>query len=62
MYGEVVELINYILKVDEIIINLFNLPIEQQPKGFIDIGCGDGSLIEHIFDLIYYKTKWENFK
>ena len=47
----------YFQKVDEIIINLFNLPIEQQPKGFIDIGCGDGSLIEHIFDLIYYKTK-----
>ena len=47
----------YFKKVDEIIINLFNLPIEQQPKGFIDIGCGDGSLIEHIFDLIYYKTE-----
>ena len=47
----------YFQKVDEIIINLFNLPIEQQPKGFIDIGCGDGSLIEHIFDLIFYKTK-----
>ncbi len=47
----------YFEKVDEIIINLFNLPIEEQPKGFIDIGCGDGSLIEHIFDLIYYKTK-----
>ncbi len=47
----------YFKKVDEIILNLFNLPIEQQPKGFIDIGCGDGSLIEHIFDLIYYKTK-----
>ena len=48
---------SYFKKVDEIIINLFNEPIEKQPKGFIDIGCGDGSLIEHIFDLIYYKTK-----
>ena len=47
----------YFQKVDEIIIDLFNLPIEEQPKGFIDIGCGDGALIEHIFDLIYYKTK-----
>ena len=28
----------------------------KQPKGFIDIGCGNGKLIEHIFDLIYYKT------
>ena len=47
----------YFQKVDEIIIDLFNLPIEEQPKGFIDIGCGDGALIEHIFDLIYFKTK-----
>ena len=47
----------YFKKVDEIILDLFNLPIEQQPKGFIDIGCGNGKLIEHIFDLIYYNTK-----
>ena len=47
----------YFKKVDQIIIDLFNLPIKQQPKGFIDIGCGNGKLIEHIFDLIYYKTK-----
>jgi len=47
----------YFKKVDQIIIDLFNLPIEHQPKGFIDIGCGNGKLIEHIFDLIYYKTK-----
>ncbi len=46
----------YFKKVDQIIIDLFNLPIEKQPKGFIDIGCGNGKLIEHIFDLIYYKT------
>jgi len=47
----------YFKKVDQIILDLFNLPIEKQPKGFIDIGCGNGKLIEHIFDLIYYKTK-----
>ena len=47
----------YFKKVDQIIIDLFNLPLEQQPKGFIDIGCGNGKLIEHIFDLIYYQTK-----
>jgi SAM-dependent methyltransferase len=47
----------YFKKIDEIIIDLFNLPIEKQPKGFIDIGCGNGKLIEHIFDLIYYKTE-----
>ena len=46
----------YFKKIDKIIIDLFNLPIEEQPKGFIDIGCGNGKLIEHIFDLIYYQT------
>ncbi|MBF25393.1 MAG: polyketide synthase [Flavobacteriales bacterium] len=46
----------YFKKIDKIILDLFNLPIEQQPKGFIDIGCGNGKLIEHIFDLIYYNT------
>ena len=47
----------YFKKVDKIIIDLFNRPLDKQPKGFIDIGCGNGKLIEHIFDLIYYKTK-----
>lgn len=47
----------YFKKVDEIIIELFNKPIEEQPKGLIDVGCGDGTFIEHVFDIIYYKTK-----
>lgn len=47
----------YFKKVDEIIIELFNKPIEEQPKGIIDVGCGDGTFIEHVFDIIYYKTK-----
>lgn len=46
----------YFQKIDNIIIDLFNLPINKQPKGFIDIGCGNGKLIEHVFDIIYYKT------
>jgi 2-polyprenyl-3-methyl-5-hydroxy-6-metoxy-1,4-benzoquinol methylase len=29
--------------VDEIIIKLFNLPIEDQPKGILDMGCGNGA-------------------
>ena len=47
----------YFKKVDEIIIELFNKPIEEQPKGIIDVGCGDGTFIEHVFNLIYYKTE-----
>jgi hypothetical protein len=30
----------YFKVVDEIIIKLFNLPIEDQPKGILDMGCG----------------------
>lgn len=31
----------YFKVVDEIIINLFNLPINEQPKGILDMGCGN---------------------
>ena len=47
----------YFNKVDKIIIELFNKPIEEQPKGLIDVGCGDGTFIEHVFDIIYKNTK-----
>ncbi len=46
----------YFKKVDEIIIEIFNKPINEQPKGFIDIGCGDGSFIKHIYNVIKEKT------
>ena len=41
----------YFKKIDEIIINIFNKKIEHQPKGIIDIGCGDGTFLEHVYDL-----------
>lgn len=46
----------YFKKVDEMIIELFNKPIHEQPKGFLDMGCGNGALIEHIFHVIYRQT------
>ncbi len=46
----------YFKKVDEMIIELFNKPIHEQPKGFLDMGCGNGALIEHIFQVIYRQT------
>jgi SAM-dependent methyltransferase len=42
----------YFKVVDEILIRLFNLPIEQQPKGILDMGCGNGAFLEHIFEVI----------
>ena len=46
----------YFKVVDEIIIKLFNLPIEEQPKGILDMGCGNGAFLEHIFDVIERQT------
>jgi SAM-dependent methyltransferase len=46
----------YFKVIDEIIIKLFNLPIEEQPKGILDMGCGNGAFLEHIFDVIERQT------
>ena len=47
---------SYFKVVDDIIIQLFNRPIEEQPKGILDMGCGNGAFIQHIFDVIEYQT------
>lgn len=46
----------YFKVVDEIIKELFNRPINEQPKGILDMGCGNGAFIEHIFDVIERQT------
>lgn len=46
----------YFKIIDEIIINLFNKPIDEQPKGILDMGCGNGAFMQHIFDIIEYQT------
>jgi hypothetical protein len=46
----------YFKKIDTILTDIFNRPIEQQPKGIIDVGCGNGALLEHIFNLIWNDT------
>ena len=46
----------YFKVIDEVIIDLFNRPIEEQPKGILDMGCGNGAFIEHIFDVIDKQT------
>src|SRR5262245_7030324 len=47
---------SYFKKSDEIIIELFNRPLEQQPLGVCDMGCGDGSLLQHVFSIVEAKT------
>ncbi len=46
----------YFKKIDEIIISLFNKPIEEQPKGILDMGCGNGAFLIHLFEVIESKT------
>ncbi len=46
----------YFRKVDEILVDIFNAPIDDQPKGVLDMGCGNGAFIEHIFDVIERQT------
>ena len=46
----------YFKKIDEVLLEIFNKPLEEQPKGIIDVGCGNGALLEHIFNLIWNQT------
>lgn len=46
----------YFKKIDEIIIDLFNKPIHLQPKGIVDMGCGNGAYLEHLFEVIEQRT------
>lgn len=46
----------YFKKIDDIIIELFNRPIDEQPKGIVDMGCGNGAFLEHLFNVIEQRT------
>lgn len=46
----------YFKKSDEIIVELFNQPLDRQPQGICDMGCGDGSLLEHIYTVVRSQT------
>lgn len=47
----------YFKAIDQIIINLFNKPIEKQPKGILDMGCGNGAFLHHLFEVIEGQTE-----
>ncbi len=46
----------YFKKVDEIIIEIFNRPLEAQPHGLCDMGCGDGTFLEHLYSVVKSRT------
>ncbi|MFA5618985.1 MAG: class I SAM-dependent methyltransferase [Weeksellaceae bacterium] len=47
---------SYFKILDEIIIEIFNKPIEEQPKGVMDMGAGNGAFLQHIFEVIDRQT------
>lgn len=47
---------SYFKVIDEIIIELFNRPINEQPKGILDMGCGNGAFLQHLFTVIENRT------
>jgi len=46
----------YFKVLDEIIIEIFNRPIDQQPKGILDMGAGNGAFLQHIFEVVDRQT------
>ncbi len=46
----------YFKVLDEVIIDLFNQPIESQPKGIVDMGCGNGAFLVHLYEVIEQRT------
>ena len=47
---------SYFKVIDQIIIDLFNQPIEKQPKGIVDMGCGNGAFLIHLYEVIEKRT------
>ena len=46
----------YFRKINNIIMDVFNKNIDTQPKGIIDMGCGDGTFLKHCYDIITSQT------
>lgn len=46
----------YFKVLDDFIIDIFNRPIEEQPKGILDMGCGNGALLQHLYETIEKRT------
>jgi hypothetical protein len=46
----------YFKKVDDIIVEIFNQPLARQPRGICDMGCGDGTLLAHLYSVVKTRT------
>lgn len=46
----------YFKVIDDFIIDIFNQPLDKQPKGLLDMGCGNGALLQHLYETIERRT------
>ena len=46
----------YFKKLDEIVVEIFNRPIVEQPVGICDMGSGDGTLLAHLYAVVQDRT------
>ena len=46
----------YFKRVDEIVVEIFNRPLNLQPRGICDMGCGDGTFLEHLYSVVSKQT------
>ena len=46
----------YFKHIDSYVRDIFNQPIDKQPKGIADMGCGDGAFLYHLNELIKKDT------
>ncbi len=46
----------YFTHLDQVIISIFNSPLEEQPVGMCDMGCGNGALLLHLYEVIKHST------
>ena len=42
----------YFSDLDEVVKNVFNQPLEDQPQGLCDMGCGNGALLLHLKEVV----------
>ena len=47
---------SYFKKMDEVLIEIFNRPLHEQPKGILDMGCGNGAFLIHAYNVISLQT------
>ena len=46
----------YFKYLDEVVENIFNHPLDEQPLGLCDMGCGNGALLLHLREVVERRT------